>query len=72
MTDITAHKAAEIASALERIAKDVRKVTDMLPDGFGDRRTPDFGNAIGCIGAQAKNWSNVMWAVAAQKKQNAA
>jgi len=66
--EISAAKAAEIASALERAAREIAKVADMLPKGFGDNRTPNFSVEIGCLSADTKRWSKVMWDVTAQKK----
>jgi hypothetical protein len=74
MNEFSSAKAASISAALERVAKELSRIADEFPKGYGDRRTADFGNAISCLAAGAKEWSRVMWARTAdiQRAQKAA
>ncbi len=66
---MTAAKAAEIAAALERCKKELSRIANLLPTGHGDNRTRDFSIAVGCVAANAKMWSDVMWNVSASMKK---
>jgi hypothetical protein len=68
---MTPHKAAEIAGALERSRKELARIAEMLPRGFGDNRTADFSIAVGCIAAQAGEWCRIMWDITQQLKRAA-